>query len=160
MNRGCMKVANKLDIDKIVQIRIEQQKEDWKEEYFDKYNLEESTKKYLEQHLNNDFFAFIEEENNVIIAICCLQIIDYLPQCNDNGKQGYICNVYTSKKYRNRGIQTNLLNEVIKFAIKNDLCELNLSTDSETAISIYQKLGFKFDNLAMTKYIKGCENNE
>ena len=160
MNRGCMKLASKLNIDKIVQIRIEQQKEDWKEEYFDKYNLKESTKKYLEQHLNNDFYAFIEEENNNIIAICCLQIIDYLPQCNDNGKQGYICNVYTSKKYRNRGIQTNLLNEVIKFAIKNNLCELNLSTDSESAIPIYRKLGFEFDKLAMTKNIKEYENNE
>ena len=86
-----------------------------------------------------------------IIATCCLQIIEYLPQCNDNGKQGFICNVYTEEKYRNRGIQTKLLNEVIKYAKENDLCELDLSTDSEVAISLYKKLGFEFDSWAMKK---------
>ena len=144
-----MRIANKMDIDKIVQIRIKQQKDDWKEEYIDKYNLMNTTKIYLEKHLNNNFYAFIEEKDNDIIAICCLQIIEYLPQCNDNGKQGYVCNVYTKDEFRNRGLQTNLLREVIKFAIKNQLCKLNLSTDNKKAISIYKKLGFEFDTLAM-----------
>lgn len=144
-----MRTANKMDIDKIVQIRIKQQKDDWKDEYVDKYNLMNTTKIYLEKHLNNDFYAFIEEKDDDIIAICCLQIIEYLPQCNDNGKQGYICNIYTSDEFRNKGVQTNLLKEVINFAKENNLCELNLSTDSEKAISIYKKLGFEFDTLAM-----------
>ncbi len=148
-----MRIANKMDIDKIVQIRIKQQKDDWKEEYIDKYNLMNTTKIYLEKHLNNNFYAFIEEKDNDIIAICCLKVIEYLPQCNDNGKQGYVCNVYTMDEFRNKGIQTNLLKEVINFAIKNNLCELNLETDSEKAISIYKKLGFDFDNLTMTKYL-------
>ena len=148
-----MRIANKMDIDKIVQIRIKQQKDDWKEEYIDKYNLMNTTKIYLEKHLNNNFYAFIEEKDNNIIAICCLKVIEYLPQCNDNGKQGYVCNVYTRDEFRNKGIQTNLLKEVINFAIKNNLCELNLETDSEKAISIYKKLGFDFDNLTMTKYL-------
>lgn len=144
-----MRIANKTDIDKIVQIRIRQQKDDWKDEYVDKYNLVQTTKSYLEKHLNNDFYAFIEEKSNDIIAICCLQVIEYLPQCNDNGKQGYVCNVYTSDELRNKGIQTNLLKKVINFAKENNLCELNLSTDSEKAISMYKKLGFEFDSLAM-----------
>ena len=148
-----MRIANKMDIDKIVQIRIKQQKDDWKEEYIDKYNLMNTTKIYLEKHLNNNFYAFIEEKDNDIIAICCLQVVEYIPQCNDNGKQGYVCNVYTRDEFRNKGIQTNLLKEVINFAIKNNLCELNLETDSEKAISIYKKLGFDFDNLTMTKYL-------
>ena len=148
-----MRKANKMDIDKIVQIRIEQQKAIWKDEYDDKYNLVNTTKKYLEKHLNNDFYAFIEEKGNDIIAICCLQIVEYIPQCNDNGKHGYICNVYTSDDFRNKGIQTNLLKKVINFAKENNLCELNLATDSEKAISIYKKLGFEFDNLTMTEYL-------
>lgn len=148
-----MRKANKMDIDKIVQIRIKQQKAIWKDEYDDKYNLVNTTKKYLEKHLNNDFYAFIEEEGNDIIAICCLQVVEYIPQCNDNGKHGYICNVYTSDDFRNKGIQTNLLKKVINFAKENNLCELNLATDSEKAISIYKKLGFEFDNLTMTEYL-------
>lgn len=148
-----MRIANKMDIDKIVQIRIKQQKAIWKDEYDDKYNLVNTTKKYLEKHLNNDFYAFIEEKGNDIIAICCLQVVEYIPQCNDNGKHGYICNVYTSDDFRNKGIQTNLLKKVINFAKENNLCELNLATDSEKAISIYKKLGFEFDNLTMTEYL-------
>lgn len=144
-----MRIANNNDIDKIANIRIKQQKDDWKEEYENKYGLFESTKLYLQNHLNKDFLAFIEEIEDNIIAICCLQIIEYLPQCNDNGRQGYICNVYTEEKYRNKGIQTGLLKEVIKYSIDNDLCELDLSTDSDIAISIYKKCGFEFDNWAM-----------
>ena len=148
-----MRKANKNDIDKIVQIRIKQQKDDWKDEYVDKYNLLKITKTYLEKYLNKNFYAFIEEKDDDIIAICCLQIVEYMPQCNDNGKYGYICNVYTSDEFRNKGIQTNLLEKVINFAKENDLCELSLSTDSEEAISIYKKLGFEFDNLTMKKFL-------
>ena len=144
-----MRIANNNDIDKISTLRIKQQKDDWKEEYADKYDLFETTKLYLKNHLNKDFFAFIEEIDDNIIAICCIQIIEYLPQCNDNGRQGYICNVYTEEKYRNKGIQTKLLKEVIKYSMDNDLCELNLSTDNDIAISIYKKCGFEFDNWAM-----------
>ncbi len=97
--RQCMRRANKMNIDEIIQIGIKQQKDDWNDEYIDKYNLAKTTKLYLEKHLNNDFYAFIEEKEN--------------------------------------GIK------------ENNLCELNLSTDSDRAISIYKKLGFEFDTLAM-----------
>lgn len=98
-----MRRANKMNIDEIIQIGIKQQKDDWNDEYIDKYidkyNLAKTTKLYLEKHLNNDFYAFIEEKENSIK--------------------------------------------------ENNLCELNLSTDSDRAISIYKKLGFEFDILAM-----------
>ena len=146
-----MRLATKNDINSLSLIRVKEQKEDWNEEFEDKYDLVNITKLYLKKHLNNDFFAFVEEIDGNIIATCCLQIIEYLPQCNDNGKQGFVCNVYTNKEYRNKGIQTALLKEVIKFAVDNNLCELNLSTSSDTAISLYKKCGFKFDDWAMKK---------
>ena len=149
-----MQIANKNDINKISLIRIKQQKDDWNKQYEDNNDLLGRTKEYLGKHLNNDFFAFIEEIEDNIIAICCLQIIEYLPQCNDNGKQGFICNVYTDEKYRNQGIQTRLIEEVIKYSKDNDLCELDLSTDSDVAISLYKKCGFVFDNWAMKKELK------
>ena len=149
-----MRLAIKEDIDKIAILRVKEQKEDWKNEYEDKYDLVNTTKLYLEKHLNNDIYVFIEENNDDIIATCCLQIIVYLPQCNDNGKQGFICNVYTEPKYRKKGVQTKLLNEVIEYAKENNLCELDLSTDSEVAISLYKKFGFEFDSWAMKKELK------
>ena len=101
--------------------------------------------------MNKDFYAFIEEIDNNIVSTCCLQVIEYLPQCNDNGRQGYICNVYTKDEYRNNGIQTRLMEYVIDYAMEKKLCKLELSTDSDKAISIYKKCGFEFDSQTMKK---------
>ena len=146
-----MRLANKNDIECLAMIRINQQKDDWENEYIDKDNLLNRTKLYLENHLNKDFYAFIEEIDNNIVSTCCLQVIEYLPQCNDNGRQGYICNVYTKDEYRNNGIQTRLMEYVIDYAMKKKLCKLELSTDSDKAISIYKKCGFEFDSQTMKK---------
>lgn len=146
-----MRLANKNDIEYLAMIRINQQKDDWENEYIDKDNLLNRTKLYLENHLNKDFYAFIEEIDNNIVSTCCLQVIEYLPQCNDNGRQGYICNVYTKDEYRNNGIQTRLMEYVIDYAMEKKLCKLELSTDSDKAISIYKKCGFEFDSQTMKK---------
>ncbi len=146
-----MRLANKNDIECLAMIRINQQKDDWENEYIDKDNLLNRTKLYLENHLNKDFYAFIEEIDNNIVSTCCLQVIEYLPQCNDNGRQGYICNVYTKDEYRNNGIQTRLMEYVIDYAMEKKLCKLELSTDSDKAISIYKKCGFEFDSQTMKK---------
>ncbi|MBQ9833639.1 MAG: GNAT family N-acetyltransferase [Bacilli bacterium] len=145
-----MRLSSEKDIEQLSKLRIQQQKDDWDDEYEDKYNLLNTTIEYLNKHLNKDLFIFIEESNNIIIATCGIQIIEYLPQCNDNGLQGFICNVYTDKKYRCKGIQTKLLKQVISFAKEKNLCELSLSTDNDKAISIYKKMGFKFDDLIMS----------
>lgn len=67
-------------------------------------------------HLNDDLYIFLKIINKNIVVTCGLQIIDYLPQCNDNGKYGHICNVYTVAEKRKQGLQKELLNEVINFA--------------------------------------------
>lgn len=149
-----MRLSNESDIEQLIKLRIKQQKDDWDDEYEDKYDLQNTTLEYLKNHLNKDLFIFIEEENSDIIATCGIQVIEYLPQCNDNGLQGFICNVYTEKDYRCKGVQTKLLKQVISFAKEKNICELSLSTDNNKAISIYKKLGFKFDELIMFLKLK------
>ena len=144
-----MKFATKEDIEELSKIRLIQQKDDWKEEYENIDNFELRTKSYLENHLNKDLFMLIERLENKIIATCGIQIIEYMPQCNDNGLIGYICNVYTDLSYRNKGIQTKLLTECIDFAISKNISELQLSTDNPIAINVYKKFHFKYDNLIM-----------
>lgn len=130
-------------------IKIATKKDDWKEEYVDKFNLYNSTKKFMINHLNKDLYIFINIIKGNIVATCGLQIIDLLPQCNDNGKIGYICNVYTVRSKRRQGLQKELLKEIIKFAKENEIYELSLDTDNKDAIMLYEKIGFHFDNLAM-----------
>ena len=144
-----IEMANNEDIEELSKLRVLQQKDDWQEEYEDKMDLKETTKKYLNTHLNKDIYFFIIRENNKIVATCGLQIIEQLPQCNNNVVMGYICNVFTRKEYRRRGIQTNLLKKCIDFARKKDVKMIQLSTDNPEAISIYKKIGFEQDKLMM-----------
>ena len=144
-----IEMANNEDIEELSKLRVLQKKDDWQEEYEDKMGLRETTKWYLNTHLNKDIYFFIIRENNKIVATCGLQIIEQLPQCNNNGLMGYICNVFTRKEYRKRGIQTNLLNKCIDFANKKDVKMIQLSTDNPEAISIYKKIGFEQDKLMM-----------
>lgn len=144
-----MGIAEIEDIEQLAKLRIIQQKDDWKEEYIDKYNLYQTTKDYLTNHLNKDLYIFIETENKNITATCGLQIIKYLPQCNDNGIKGYICDVFTKEEFRNKGIQTKLLKKCIEFSKENNIESISLLTDNEIAINIYKKLGFNYNSLAM-----------
>lgn len=144
-------MANILEIEELSKLRILQQKDDWQEEYEDNTNLSDRTKKYLEKHLNNDIYFFVAKDNYKIIATCGIQILEYLPQCNENGLMGYICDVFTKQEYRKKGIQTKLLKQCIEFANKKEVKMIQLSTDNPEAISIYKKMGFEFDKLMMIR---------
>lgn len=147
-----IKIAKYEDIEEISRLRILQQKDDWGKLYPNKdEELYIVTKRYLEKHLNNDVFFFLEVLEGKIVATCGLQIIEYMPQCIENGIEGYICDVFTLKEYRKKGIQTKLLKECIKFAKEKNICELKLSSDNPYAIKIYENQGFEFDKLTMKK---------
>ena len=56
-----------------------------------------------------------------------------------------LCSIYTEESYRNRGISSLLIKEVINYLHINNYKKLILYTlkGSNTAISLYNKLGFK-----------------
>lgn len=150
-----VKLAKCENIEEISKLRVMQQKDCWEEYYCGKdEELYIVTKKYLEEHLNKDIFMFIEIKDSKIIATCGLQVIRYMPQCANNGIEGYICDVFTLKQYRRQGIQTNLIKECIKFANENNIIKLNLLSDIPEAIRLYKKLGFEHDKYIMKKQIK------
>lgn len=141
--------ANENYIEQLIGLRVYQQMDDWGEHFQDGDKLAAKTRTYLLEHLNKDLYMFVEEHNGGVIATCGLSVIKLLPQCNDNGKYGYVCNVYTMPSYRRKGIATKLLNECIEFARKNGLSELNLDSDSPNAVLMYEKAGFKQNNMNM-----------
>ena len=144
-----IKIAEKSDIEDIACLRVMQQKDIWKDKYNDKYDLYNKTKEYLNVHLNIDLIIFVKEVDSKIIANCSLQIIKFLPQCNDNGLEGCICNVYTKEEYRNQGIQTKLIKECIKYAKKEKIAEIQLWNYNSNESNIYSKVGFIKDDFIM-----------
>ena len=151
-----IRIADANDIKELVNIRILQQHEDWEDEYFDfdnnLYNrtLDAMTKFILAPQ---NGVIFIAETVGEIISTCGLQIINMIPQCNDNGKYGFIFNVFTKKEYRQRGIQSALIEKAINYAKENNISEIKLETDNSVAINLYKKYGFEFDTLTMVKIV-------
>lgn len=152
-----IRLAKNEDIEELVNMRIEQQKDDWREQYEDKFDLYKVTYDYMKIHLNKDLITLVYEIDSNIVASCSMQIIKYLPQCNDNGIQGWICNVFTKKEERGKGIQTKLLKKILQIGTQYNIMEFSLRADitqeNGIAIHIYKKLGFDFDKDAMLKRV-------
>lgn len=64
-----------------------------------------------------------------------------------------LCSIYTEEEYRNKGICTLLINELIKYLASNNYKKLILYTlkGSIPAISLYNKLGFVEINIEEKK---------
>ena len=60
---------------------------------------------------------------------------------NPSGVMGQLTNVWVVDKYRNRGIATRIINELLDIA--KDKCGMVCLNSSDEAISLYYKLGFE-----------------
>lgn len=90
----------------------------------------------LENELNNETSLFLvaKEENEVIGYIGMSIVID----------EGYIFNVAVRESYRNKGVATALINELVTYGKKNNFCFITLEVRESNlpAISLYSKFGF------------------
>lgn len=118
------------------------------------------SKQSLEEELNNETSLFLvaKEENEVIGYIGMSIVID----------EGYIFNVAVRESYRNKGVATSLINELVTYGKKNNFNFITLEVRESNfpAISLYSKFGFikagerkdyysnpKENAILMTKYL-------
>ena len=94
------------------------------------------SKQSIEEELNNETSLFLvaKEENEVIGYIGMSIVID----------EGYIFNVAVREKYRNKGVATALINELVTYGKKNNFSFITLEVRESNlpAISLYSKFGF------------------
>lgn len=140
-------VAVNDDIKEISKLRVLQQIEDWGKSFIDMNNLEYRTECFLHKHLNKCLKFFIVKEDKKIVSILGLQILDLLPQCNDEGCIGVVCSAYTLPEYRKRGYISECLRTVIEYAKRNGITELHLESDNQEAVSVYKNFGFKMNDM-------------
>lgn len=149
-----IKIAEKDDIEIIVQMRTEQQIEDWNltsaNKEYSKYAdyFFDLTKDYLFENLNRKIFFAIMVFDDIPIAMCAIETLETLPQITacefENFKAGEVVAVYTRKQYRGKCYQQRLLKFLLDFAKNEGFCNLVLTTNTNDAQHIYKKLGFRY----------------
>lgn len=107
-------------------------------------NFEGNTFEFLLKHIQDDsLLCQLAIDSNKIVSMAILCIYDLLPTVkNPSGKNGYIFNVYTLKSYRNKGLSTMLLKNMIEEAKSLGIGKIFLAT-TDDGLPIYTKLGFK-----------------
>lgn len=95
---------------------------------------------------NADWAYWIAQDNDTIISNICIRRIRKVPKPQKLFAEiGYVTNVHTKAEYRNRGIGTELLKKVKKWAIDNNI-ELLFVWPSQKAVNFYERQGFKNQN--------------
>lgn len=148
-----LRKADVKDIDELLKIRLAYLNEDFEltKEQIDK--LKEQLPSYYKEHLEKDMFAYIAEENGVVVSSVFLIIIER--PANPvfiTGKIGNILNVYTEPEYRRQGIAAKLLSLAMEEGKTLDLSFLELVA-TQKGYPLYKKLGFE-DAIAHNKPMK------
>ena len=136
--------ANLDDIDELVRLRIAYMIDDFGQiSDYERECMEKQLPDYFKRRLNKELIAFVARDEGRLVAAAYLLIIEkpanpFLP----NGYDGEVLSVYTEEEYRNRGICSELINNMIEYARENKLCRVELMATDE-GYPIYKKLGFE-----------------
>ena len=99
---------------------------------------------FLKAH--KEYEIIIAEENSIVVSAMFVYLVPKLPKPNGNAKYiAYLTNVYTKKKYRSKGVGTQMMNYIKSDLVKNK-CELLFAWPSDNSIAWYQRNGFNGDN--------------
>jgi len=91
---------------------------------------------------NNSWFHWIVKNDVAIIGVISIFVFERLPAPDrEHAFNGYITNVYVSKKYRRKGIGNLLMGNVKEWAMKKEINVLMLYS-SEEGVPFYKKNGF------------------
>ncbi len=107
----------------------------------------------------NDFLGSLNKPNIYVVAAIQDEIAGYCGLWGVVG-EGQINNVAVAKKYRNQGIAFAMLNRLIDLGREQGLGEYTLEVrkSNESAIRVYQKLGFLSEGLRKNYYEEPAED--
>lgn len=94
-----------------------------------------SLKSLAEEFNNETSLFFTATENDAVIGYIGMSVVV---------DEGYIFNVAVDKEYRKKGIGSALVETLVTYAKKNNLCFLTLEVreSNENARFLYEKFGF------------------
>jgi GNAT superfamily N-acetyltransferase len=110
---------------------------------------------FLRQGLQNQQWTYwVAVYDGMIVAHIFVQRIAKIPKPNRlSDAFGYVTNVYTRSTFRNQGIGSQLMAQVVQWALAQDLENL-LVWPSERSVPYYQRAGFVGSTEAMELSIR------
>ena len=137
MNYKLIKSSND-DIEKLI---------DYKKKTIFEYakDLSESEINKINNYVKNNVPKLLNNYSNIVVddkVVGCLLLTD-----KDDGT--LLDEIYLEEKYRNKGIGTNIIKEVIN---NNDIIYLWVYKENVQAISLYKKLGFNVIEETESRY--------
>lgn len=105
--------------------------------------LKKQLRTYFDAHLGTDLLSYVADNDGEIVSIALLVIIQ--KPANPSfftGKTGLLLNVYTLPAYREQGLATRIIQNLIAEARAFGLSYIDLDA-TEMGKPIYQKLGFE-----------------
>ena len=131
------------DIEELIRLRVMYMIDDFgsiteDEERFMRKQLPD----YFRRKLGKEVVAFVARAEGRLVACALLLVLEkpanpFLP----NGFEGDVVGVYTEEKYRNRGICTTLMKNLVEYSKEHDLCRIELMATDE-GYPIYKSIGF------------------
>lgn len=151
--------ATKEDYAELIQLRIRDMKEDYKEV---SSHVEECMRKqladYFNRKLGKELFIFIAKDEERLVSTAYLMVIEGPANVwITNGLYGEVRGVYTLPEYRGKGICTQLMADLVECGRKIGLSEIKLESTTD-GYSIYKNVGFKDEDndFAVMKIVFGC----
>lgn len=105
--------------------------------------LKKQLRTYFDAHLGTDLLSYVADNDGEIVSIALLVVI--LKPANPSfitGKTGLLLNVYTLPAYREQGLATRIIQNLITQAKALELSYIALDA-TQMGKPIYQKLGFE-----------------
>ncbi len=115
------------------------------------FSMPWSREAFLEMIEKEDARYYVAEADGEVVGGCGVLMI---------AGEGDITNVVIDKKYRNQGIGTKMLQYLIEDGYKNGLTAFTLEVrvSNESAIRLYEKLGFFSEGIRPNFYEKPTED--
>ena len=149
------KIADKQDIDQVMEIRLEMLLEvnNLSEQYQYADDFVSASREYF---LNGDQTTVLAIDDGKAIGCASICYITIMPTfSHPTGQRAHLMNVYTSKYYRKQGIAERMVNMLIREAWERGASEISLDT-TEAGRPFYRKLGFmdSREGMVLTREIK------
>ena len=112
--------------------------------------LDKQIRRFVRRHMEDGTcMGVLAEKEGQVIADAVIYIFETMPdELNIMGRTAMLYNVYTLPEYRDRGIMTQMLPEVIRLAREAGAAELKM-TAAPKAIPLYERMGFRVNDDAM-----------